>query len=37
LLVILYLVWGEWAEYRRVVILPELVVDRSRGTIDRLG
>lgn len=32
LLVIFYLVWGEWAEYRRVVVLPELVVDRSRGT-----
>jgi hypothetical protein len=31
LLVILYLVWGEWAEYRKVVVLPELIVDKSRG------
>lgn len=31
LLVILWLVWGEWMDYRRVVILPELVVDKSRG------
>ena len=31
LLVIFYLVWGEWAEYRRVVVLPELIVDKSRG------
>ena len=31
LVVILYLVWGEWLDYRRVVVLPELVVDKSRG------
>ncbi|OJJ47837.1 hypothetical protein ASPZODRAFT_131429 [Penicilliopsis zonata CBS 506.65] len=31
LLVILWLVWGEWVDYRRVVVLPELVVDKSRG------
>lgn len=31
LLIMLYLVWGEWADYRRVVVLPELVVDKSRG------
>lgn len=31
LLVILWLVWGEWADYRRVSVLPELVVDKSRG------
>lgn len=31
LLVVLYLVWGEWLDYRRVVVLPELVVDKSRG------
>jgi hypothetical protein len=31
LLVILWLVWGEWAEYRQVVVRPELVVDKSRG------
>ena len=31
LLVILYLVWGEWMEFRRVAVHPELVVDKSRG------
>lgn len=31
LLIMLYLVWCEWADYRRVVVLPELVVDKSRG------
>lgn len=31
LLIILYLVWGEWTDYRRVVVSPELVVDKSRG------
>ncbi|PHH72679.1 hypothetical protein CDD80_4384 [Ophiocordyceps camponoti-rufipedis] len=31
LLVVLFLSWGEWAEYRRVVIRPELVVDKGRG------
>lgn len=31
LLVVLYLVWGEWADYRRVVVYPELVVDKGRG------
>lgn len=34
LLVILWLVWGEWVEYTRVVVLPELVVDKSRGIND---
>ena len=31
LLAIFWLVWGEWADYRRVVVLPELIVDKSRG------
>lgn len=31
LLIVVSLIWGEWAEYRRVVILPELVVDKGRG------
>ncbi|KAF2750797.1 endoplasmic reticulum-golgi intermediate compartment protein 3 [Sporormia fimetaria CBS 119925] len=31
LLVILWLAWGEWADYRRVVVRPELVVDKGRG------
>lgn len=32
LVVVLWLVWGEWADYRRVVVEPELIVDKSRGT-----
>ncbi|KAG6009313.1 hypothetical protein E4U54_008578 [Claviceps lovelessii] len=31
LLVVLFLSWGEWNDYRRVLIHPELVVDKSRG------
>ncbi|KAG5997812.1 hypothetical protein E4U52_002867 [Claviceps spartinae] len=31
LLVVLFLSWGEWVDYRRVLIHPELVVDKSRG------
>ena len=31
LLLILFLAWGEWADYRRVVVHPELVVDKGRG------
>src|SRR5690242_20661900 len=31
LLVILWLVWGEWTDYRRVVVKPELIVDKGRG------
>lgn len=31
LLVVLFLSWGEWADYRRVIVHPELVVDKSRG------
>lgn len=31
LLLIIYLVWGEWIEYRRIVVHPELVVDKGRG------
>ncbi len=36
LLVVLWLVWGEWADYRRVVVQPELIVDKSRGTLSGL-
>jgi hypothetical protein len=32
LVVVLWLVWGEWADYRRIVVEPELIVDKSRGT-----
>ncbi|KAI0018520.1 endoplasmic reticulum vesicle transporter-domain-containing protein [Xylariomycetidae sp. FL0641] len=31
LIVVLYLAWGEWSDYRRIVIHPELVVDKGRG------
>lgn len=31
LILILYLLWGEWADYRRVIVHPELIVDKSRG------
>ncbi|KAF2088321.1 DUF1692-domain-containing protein [Saccharata proteae CBS 121410] len=31
LLLIFWLLWGEWADYRRVVVRPELVVDKGRG------
>ncbi|KAF2836323.1 endoplasmic reticulum-golgi intermediate compartment protein-like protein 3 [Patellaria atrata CBS 101060] len=31
LVTILYLVWSEWADYRRVVVRPELVVDKGRA------
>ncbi|KAL9103427.1 MAG: hypothetical protein Q9163_001529 [Psora crenata] len=31
LLIVFYLAWGEWADYRRVVVHPELVVDKGRG------
>jgi hypothetical protein len=33
LLVVLWLAWGEWADYRRIEIHPELIVDKSRGTV----
>ena len=31
LLIVLCLVWGEWADYRRVIVHPELIVDQGRG------
>ena len=33
LLIVLYLVWGEWVDYRRVVVRPELIVDKGRGML----
>jgi hypothetical protein len=32
LLVIFWLVWGEWSDYRKITVSPELIVDKSRGT-----
>lgn len=31
LLLILWLVWAEWADYRRIIVHPELIVDKGRG------
>ncbi|PTB65464.1 DUF1692-domain-containing protein [Trichoderma citrinoviride] len=31
LLVVVFLAWGEWTDYRRIVVHPELVVDKGRG------
>jgi hypothetical protein len=31
ILIILWLIWGEWADYRRVTVKPELIVDKGRG------
>jgi hypothetical protein len=31
LLVVIWLSLGEWADYRRVVIHPELIVDKGRS------
>ncbi|KAL1841612.1 hypothetical protein VTJ49DRAFT_6789 [Mycothermus thermophilus] len=31
LIVVLFLCWGEWSDYRRIVVHPELVVDKGRG------
>jgi Endoplasmic Reticulum-Golgi Intermediate Compartment (ERGIC) len=31
LLVVLYLIWGEWSDYRRILVQPELIVDKGRG------
>ncbi|KAI6250486.1 hypothetical protein HI914_01787 [Erysiphe necator] len=31
LLVIFWLAWGEWSDFRRVLVQPELIVDKGRG------
>jgi hypothetical protein len=31
LFVIFWLTWGEWADYRRVTVSPQLIVDKGRG------
>lgn len=33
LLIVLYLAFGEWADYRRITVHPELVVDKGRGML----
>ena len=34
LLIVFYLVWGEWSDYRRVVMHPQLIVDKGRGKME---
>lgn len=36
LLIVFWLVWGEWADYRKVVVSPELIVDKGRGMKDTI-
>ena len=36
LLIILWLAWGEWRDYRRVIVRPELIVDKGRGGLSFL-
>src|ERR1700710_1312140 len=36
LLIVLWLAWGEWADYRRIVVHPELIVDKGRGMAEPL-
>lgn len=31
LIVVFFLAWGEWADYRRIVVHPELIVDKGRS------
>jgi len=33
ILLILFLIISEWRDYSRIVIRPELVVDKTRGTL----
>jgi hypothetical protein len=33
LLIVFWLAWGEWADYRRIVVHPELIVDKGRGQL----
>jgi len=37
LLVVLWLSWGEWLDYRRIVVHPELIVDKGRGMSHETG
>jgi endoplasmic reticulum-Golgi intermediate compartment protein 3 len=31
IIVVIYLAWGEWLDYRRIIVHPELIVDKGRG------
>jgi hypothetical protein len=31
LIVVFFLSWGEWRDYRRIEVHPELIVDKGRG------
>lgn len=37
LLTVLYLMWGEWVDYTRIVVNPELMVDKGRGGLSLLN
>ena len=37
LLIVFYLVWGEWSDYRRVTVHPQLIVDKGRGRQWNIG
>jgi len=36
LVVVFFLAWGEWSDYRKVVVHPELIVDKGRGRASHL-
>lgn len=31
IVIIIYLILGEWADYRKILVQPELIVDKGRG------
>ena len=37
LVVVFFLAWGEWSDYRKIVVQPELIVDKGRGTFSKTG
>ena len=37
ILLIMYLIWGEWSEYRKILVMPELIVDKGRGKIPAIA
>jgi hypothetical protein len=34
IVVIIYLILGEWWDYRKILVQPELIVDKGRGTTE---
>lgn len=33
IVIIIYLILGEWWEYRKILVQPELIVDKGRGEL----